>query len=374
MRDPQSLEIRFLDSNGLDIAPWEQKKIERLYFREEFRRAFFDELGDIMYPPRPLEYYGAALKEAMEEADLGDEWRRVVADMAGGPATFMLPQVAHGWHLNLIALNGVVDSEATSAPSEEPSVEEVGDVGRAIQLFGADLGVIFDWGAERIRIVTEKGDLLDGDTALHAMVDLWCRTRSIDGTIAVPLSASQAVDQIAAAYGKKVIRPGRSRRALAEAVLEGRARFAGSTSGGFIFGDFFPAYDGVLSTGMAARMLAKSGMTLAQVVADAARVPQGRDQRAVSCSAKRRGHAFRHGEGGRVQSGARRGCARSLLGRMGARASTCQRTVGVDLGGSGQRCRGCLEGRAVAASRGVRHRRGVTEGRQGGKSGIYLLV
>ena len=110
----------FFDRNGLDIAPWEQKKIERLYFREEFRRAFFDEIGDIMYPPRPLEYYGAALNEAMDEADLGDEWRKVVADMAGGPATFILPQVAHGWHLNLIALNGVVDSEATSAPSEEP--------------------------------------------------------------------------------------------------------------------------------------------------------------------------------------------------------------------------------------------------------------
>ncbi len=266
-RDPQSLEIRFLDANGLDIAPWEQKKIERLYFREEFRRAFFDELGDILYPPRPLEYYGAALREAMEEANLGDDWRRVVADMAGGPATFMLPQVAHGWHLNLIALNGVVDSEATAAPPEEPTAEGVEEISRAIQLFGADLGVLFDWGAERIRLVDQTGVLLDGDTALHAMVDLWCRTCVIDGTIAVPLAASQAVDKIAASYGKEVIRPGRSRRALAAAVLEGRARFAGSTSGGFIFGDFFPAYDGVLSTGMAARMLAKSGMTLAQVVA-----------------------------------------------------------------------------------------------------------
>ena len=215
MREPQSIEIRFFDKNGLDIAPWEQKKIERLYFREEFRRAFFDELGDIQYPPRPLEYYGAALKDAMDEADLGDEWRRVVADMAGGPATFVLPQVAHGWRLNLIALNGVVDSEATSAPSEEPTIEGVGDVGRAIELFGADLGVIFDWGAERIRLVTENGELLDGDTALHAMVDLWCRTRTIEGRIAVPLSASWVVDQIAASYGKEVIRPGRSRRALA---------------------------------------------------------------------------------------------------------------------------------------------------------------
>jgi mannose-1-phosphate guanylyltransferase/phosphomannomutase len=290
-RDPQSLEIRFLDKNGLDIAPWEQKKIERVYFREEFRRAFFDELGDILYPPRPLEYYGTALREAMVEANLGDDWRRVVADMAGGPATFMLPQVAHGWHLNLIALNGVVDSEATAAPSEEPTEEGVDEVSRAIELFGADLGVIFDWGAERIRMVTEKGVLLDGDTALHAMVDLWCRTCVVDGTIAVPLAASQAVDQIAAAYGKAVIRPGRSRRALAAAVLEGRARFAGSTSGGFIFGDFFPAYDGVLSTGMAARMLAKSGMTLAQIVEG---LPEfHKIEITVPCPAHRKGAVMR---------------------------------------------------------------------------------
>ncbi len=86
MREPQSLEIRFFDANGLDITPWEQKKIERLYFREEFRRAFFEEIGEILYPPRPLEYYAAALKEAFAEADLGDEWCKVVADMAGGPA------------------------------------------------------------------------------------------------------------------------------------------------------------------------------------------------------------------------------------------------------------------------------------------------
>ena len=267
MREPQSLEIRFFDKNGLDIAPWEQKKIERLYFREEFRRAFFDEVGEILYPPRPLEYYGAALNEAIVQADLGNEWRKVVADMAGGTASFILPQVAHGWNLNIIAVNGVVDSEATSAPSEEPTGESVVEISRAVELFGADVGVIFDWGAERVRLLTNEGLLLDGDTALHAVLDLWCRTRvADDGAVAVPLAASRAVDEIAARYGRSVVRPGRSRRSLAASVLEGQAVFAGSMSGGFIFGDFFPAYDGVLTIGMVARMLAKTGLTLAQVV------------------------------------------------------------------------------------------------------------
>ncbi|NTU70853.1 MAG: NTP transferase domain-containing protein [Coriobacteriia bacterium] len=292
MREPQSLEIRFFDSNGLDIAPWEQKKIERLYFREEFRRAFFDEVGEILYPPRPLEYYSAALKEAIADFDLGTEWRKVVADMAGGTASFILPQVAHGWHMNLIAVNGVVDSEATSAPSEKPTEEGLVELARAVELFGADMGVVFDWGAERIRLLTHEGRLLDGDTALHAVIDLWCRTRDGEpGHIAVPLAASQVVDAIAARYGREVIRPGRSRRPLAAAVLEGDAAFAGSMSGGFIFGDFFPAYDGVLATGMVSRMLAKTGMSLADVVAS---LPEfHKAEQTVLCPVDRKGTVMR---------------------------------------------------------------------------------
>ena len=223
MREPQSLEIRFFDSNGLDIAPWEQKKIERLYFRQEFRRAFFDEIGDILYPPRPLEYYGAALNDAMAEAGLVGEWRKVVADMAGGPATFILPQVAHGWNINLIALNGVVDSEATSAPPEEPRDAAIGELRASVELFGADLGVIFDWGAERIRLVTSSGRLLDPDTALHAMIDLWCRTREADGAIAVPLSASQVVEEIASRHGHA----GHPAGPLSAGAGPGRARRSG---------------------------------------------------------------------------------------------------------------------------------------------------
>jgi mannose-1-phosphate guanylyltransferase/phosphomannomutase len=227
----------------------------------------------------------------MYKAGLTGEWRKVVADMAGGPATFILPQVAHGWNINLIALNGVIDSEAASAPPEVPAEGLISEITRGIELFGADLGVMFDWGAERVRLLTNSGRLLDSDTALHAMVALWCRTRDVDGAIAVPLSASQVVEEIAAKYGHEVIRPGRARRALAEAVLDGRAVFAGSESGGFIFGDFFPAYDGVLSTGMAVRMLSKLQMTLDQVVAE---LPEfHKVHHTVRCPAERKGAVMR---------------------------------------------------------------------------------
>jgi mannose-1-phosphate guanylyltransferase/phosphomannomutase len=50
--DPDTVEMRFFDSDGRDIDPSMQRKIERLLYREDFRRAFGADIGDIAFPPR----------------------------------------------------------------------------------------------------------------------------------------------------------------------------------------------------------------------------------------------------------------------------------------------------------------------------------
>ena len=50
--DPQSVVIRFFDSQGLDLSENEQRRIERLYHREEFRRVDTGDIGDIDFAPR----------------------------------------------------------------------------------------------------------------------------------------------------------------------------------------------------------------------------------------------------------------------------------------------------------------------------------
>jgi mannose-1-phosphate guanylyltransferase/phosphomannomutase len=263
--DTQSVEIDIFDETGLDLAVSAEKKVERLYFRGEFRRAFFDEVGDIVYPPRALEYYAAGLADAMERQGFEGEWRKVVADMAGGVASIVLPQVMEGWHINLVGLNAYNDAETTLAYVSDHTVG-FDTLRHSIELFHADLGVRFDPGAERIRLVTPLGRVLDGDTALHAVVDLWCRTDHTHRPIAVPLQASSVVERIAAQSGREVLRPGRSRRSLATLARDGGVGFAGSTTGGYIFADFLAAYDAVLSLGMIVRMLCAASVSIDDVV------------------------------------------------------------------------------------------------------------
>ncbi|MDI6844243.1 MAG: sugar phosphate nucleotidyltransferase [Anaerosomatales bacterium] len=263
-KDPQTVEIHFYDKRGIDIAPWQEKKVERLYFRQEFRRAFFEDIGEILYPPRALEYYTAGLLEALGGTPLVKHRKTVVVDMGHSPASFVLSQAAMGWDVELVALRPFVDSERTRVLPEERDAQ-IETLANAVRSFDAALGVSIDATAERVTLVTGSGRVLDPNTALHAMACLWCKTDETGRGLAVPVSASRVIEDICGA-DRRLVRVGTTRRALSSAALDPAIGFAGSQTGGFVFPDFLASYDAVMTIGMLLKMLEQRGVTLDEVV------------------------------------------------------------------------------------------------------------
>lgn len=263
--DIQSVEIHFFDKHGLDIAPWEEKKIERLCYRGEFRRTFFSDVGEITYPARTIEYYTAALSRFISRQLPSENWLKVVADLSNGVTSVVLPHTVADWKVNLITLNPFLDAEQTFvSPSDELGSYE--ELLKTVSFLNADLGVKFDQSGERLTLVTPSGRVLDGNLALYVVVDLWCSTDTTGLPIAVPLAVSRIVEKIAGRSGHRVLRPGRSRRSMAELASKGEIGFAGGRTGGFIFADFLAGYDGVASIAAIAHMLAVDGRSLDEVV------------------------------------------------------------------------------------------------------------
>ncbi|MDH4140610.1 MAG: hypothetical protein OEV43_08575, partial [Coriobacteriia bacterium] len=289
-QDRQSLEIHFYDANGLDIAPWEEKKLERSYFRGEFRRVFLNEIGDIIYPPRAIEYYAAGLRHSLERRVTEGRWLKVVADLNFGVASIVLPQVTSDWRLDLITLNPFVNAERTIVGDEIASATH-DELRHMMETFQADLGVRFDSLGDRLAFITSTGRIVDGESALLAVVDVWCRTDRSGLPIAVPLSATRVVDAIAARTGHDVLRPGRTRRSLAALTLDRRVGFAGNTTGGFMFADFLASYDGVMSLGMMCSMLAEVGESLDEVLE--ALPPFHKREAGIFCPASKKGAVMR---------------------------------------------------------------------------------
>ncbi len=289
-KDSQVLEIHFYDKAGIDLAPWIEKKVERLYFRGEFRRAFFEEVGEIIYPPRALEYYTAGLMDALDSTALVHHRPTIVVDMGMSPASFVLPQVAGQWDIEMVALRPFVDSEQTRASGigTDSMVEQMV---RSVGVFQADFGLAMDATAERISLVTGSGRVLDPDTTLHVMTSLWSRTDSSGLCTAVPLTASRVVELIASDAGHCVVRAGTSRRSLSAAALRDDVGFAGSQTGGFVFPGFLAAYDAVMSLAMLLRMLDTLETTLDEVVESLP--PFHLRRRSVFCPFDRKGAVMR---------------------------------------------------------------------------------
>ncbi len=290
-KDPQTVEIHFYDRFGIDIAPWVEKKVERLYFREEFRRAFFEEIGEILYPPRALEYYMLGLTEALGGGPLARRRPTVVVDMGLSPASFVLPTVGAAWEVDLITLRPFIDSERTLVTAEERDAQ-VGRIASAVESFSADFGVSIDATAERVTLVTGSGRILDGDTTLHAMVSLWSQHDPTTRAVAVPVTASRVIERIVASTGRVVVRAGSTRRALSSAALREDVGFAGSRTGGFVFPAFLASYDAVMTIGMLIKMLDGADVSLDAVV-EALPAFHLRHV-AVPCPFDRKGAVMRH--------------------------------------------------------------------------------
>ena len=103
--DSERVEIRFFDSNGRDITELSQRKIERLLAREEFRRAFAGDIGDIVFPPRALEFYTAALEDSVDAERLQARAFKVVLDYSFGAASLALPAVLAKVGADVLAVN-----------------------------------------------------------------------------------------------------------------------------------------------------------------------------------------------------------------------------------------------------------------------------
>jgi len=266
--DPQSVSVRFFDTAGIDIDEGAQRRIERLFHREDFRRAFAADIGDIGYPPRALEYYTAAMMATVDAAAIRGAKFKVVLDYSYGTASFVMPSVLAKLGAEVLALNPyAATSEAAAFDIRDHAVQ----VARLVEVSGAHLGAVLDPDGERLSLVDDSGHVLSDDEALLSILRLVCEQRP-GASVAVPVAVSRVAESIVEASGGSIVWTKLSSSDLMEKSSTGEVAFAASQDGGYIFPDFLPAYDATAALVNVLGLLAASGRRLSAVVHDLPRV------------------------------------------------------------------------------------------------------
>jgi len=266
--DPQSVSIRFVDADGIDIDADAQRKIERLFHREDFRRSFAAEIGDIEYPPRALEYYTAAMMSAVDVPAIQQARLKVVLDYSYGTASFAMPSVLAKLGAEVLANNPYASTLGAAAFDAR---ERAQTVSRLVDASGAHVGAVLDPSGERLTLVDDSGHVLTNDEALLALLTLVCRGADAP-VVALPVAVSRVAERIVADAGGTIVWTKLSASDLMDKSSAGPVAFAASQDGGYIFPGFLPAYDATAAFVHVLALLARSQRRLSDLVHELPRI------------------------------------------------------------------------------------------------------
>ncbi|MHB8231386.1 MAG: sugar phosphate nucleotidyltransferase [bacterium] len=259
--DKKLLNIKFFDSNGLDLSSLGEQKIERLFFREDYSRVGSEETGEIFYPTHGTEYYTDGFLTTIEADKIIKRKFKIVIDYSYGSSSKIFPSIIGKLGMDSVHLNANLD-QTKITKTEREFKKSLKDLSSIVRSINADMGIFIDNGGEKIYICDENGDNIDGNTALTLMALLVMKTEKADKSIAVPVSSSFNIMKMANDYKFKVIFAKNSSNSLMENSSNSNVCFAGDNEGGYIYSKFMPAFDGMYSAIKLLEMLAKLNTTI----------------------------------------------------------------------------------------------------------------
>ncbi len=204
--------------------------------------------------------------------DLSLDGVRVVVDAAHGAAYRVAPLVLQELGANVTAMhvkpNGVnINKDAGALHPEHVCAE--------VKKRGAAIGIALDGDADRVIIVDEKGQIVDGDQVL-AM----CASRMLDAgelrarTVVATVMSNLGLEHALARVGVNLVRTQVGDRYVVEAMRAGGFNLGGEQSGHLVFLDHASTGDGILGALQVLALMLRTGKPVSELANQMQRVPQ----------------------------------------------------------------------------------------------------
>jgi mannose-1-phosphate guanylyltransferase / phosphomannomutase len=261
--DSQGVDIVFLDEHGADLSQNAQRKLERVFGRQEYRRAFPGEIAELTYPSRVVESYVRDMQRCVNLRGVREAGLKIVIDCAGGTAALVLPQLLGRLGVEVLTVNNRLD-EVSPTETLAERMRDLQRLGDLVSSSRAAFGVRFDPVGERISLVNENGELISDDRGLLVVLDLVASERR-GGRVALPVTTTRVAEQVCRFHGVQVEWTSTSQDVLTKAAAGEDTIFAGDGRGGFIIPEFSPTVDGIAAFIRILGLVARTRLTLSQI-------------------------------------------------------------------------------------------------------------
>ncbi|HML29746.1 MAG TPA: phosphoglucosamine mutase [Hyphomicrobium sp.] len=188
---------------------------------------------------------------------------RIVIDCAHGAAYKVAPEAL--WELGAEVIkigvepNGLNINLNCGSTSPQTLVDKVKEM-------RADIGIALDGDADRVVIVDEKGDIVDGDQLMAVIAESWHRTGKLaGGGIVATVMSNLGLERYLRSIGLSLARTPVGDRYVTEHMRKHGFNVGGEQSGHIVLSDFTTTGDGLVSALQILACVVATGKTVSEV-------------------------------------------------------------------------------------------------------------
>ena len=266
--------IKIFGTDGFKLADAAEAEIERLMEDESLLgpRTTGAKIGRAEKLEDSRGRYVAFVKNTFPR-DLSLDGIRVVVDAAHGAAYRVAPLVFDELGADVTAIgvapDGLNINEGVGALHPEGACAEV--LRRK-----AHIGIALDGDADRVIVIDEKGQVVDGDAVLAMCAGRMIAEGTLKkSTVVATVMSNLGLERALEAKGARLLRTQVGDRYVVEAMREGGFNLGGEQSGHLVFLDHATTGDGIVAALQVLALALRSGKPLSELARTAIeRVPQ----------------------------------------------------------------------------------------------------
>ncbi|HKX28376.1 MAG TPA: phosphoglucosamine mutase [Blastocatellia bacterium] len=197
---------------------------------------------------------------------------RITVDCANGAAYDLAPQLLASLGAELTTINAQPTGQNINRDcgSLYPDLLQ-----RAVIETKSDLGLAFDGDADRLMIIDEGGQLVDGDLILFIMADYFLAQGNLSGNrVVATVMSNLGLELALKERGVKLVRTSVGDKYVLDELLKGGGSIGGEQSGHIIFPEISLAGDGLITALEVLRAMVESKKTLRDLSRGFKRYPQ----------------------------------------------------------------------------------------------------
>ncbi len=257
--------IKFFDWFGNKLNRDKEEEIEAIYeddARIEAAQVTGKEIGRSKRIDDVVGRYIVHIKNSFPKTST--LWgKRVVIDCANGAGYIVGPTILQELGADVIVLgdkpNGFNINEGCGALHPEY-------LAKAVLEYRADVGIALDGDADRLVVVDEKGEVIDGDKLMGVLaVHLKNQGKLKGGGMVATVMSNQGLDEYLDSQSLTLHRAAVGDKNVVEMMQEKGINFGGEQSGHIIFSDYAKTGDGISSALQALAYLVESGKKASEV-------------------------------------------------------------------------------------------------------------